>query len=74
MGMTRAEHLEWSKTRALELLDTGDIPQAFTSMMSDLGKHDELREHSAISLGAQLMFSGHLDTEQRMRKFIVGFN
>jgi hypothetical protein len=72
--MNRSEHLQWSKDRAIELLDEGDITQAFTSMMSDLGKHDETAGHPAIILGMQLNMGGMLSTDREMRKFIEGFN
>ena len=72
--MTRAEHLQWCKDRALEILDSGDITQAYASMASDLGKHEGTSEHAAIELGAMLMFSGNLNTDREMREFIEGFN
>ena len=71
---TRAEHLAWCKKRALQYLDAGDLNQAFTSMMSDLTKHPETEHHSAITLGAMLLFGGHLSSRQEMRRFIEGFN
>ena len=72
--MTRAEHLAWCKRRALEYVEAGDIQQAFTSMASDLGKHDETAGHSAIQLGMMMLMGGHLSTATEMRKFINGFN
>ena len=66
--MTRSEHLAWCKERALEYVDRGDYPQAWTSMVSDMEKH------SAIQLGTQLLFAGHLSTDSQMRRFIEGFN
>ena len=71
---TRAEHLAWCKKRALEYVDADDLPQAFASMGSDLRKHPETENHSAIKLGAMLLFAGHLDTSEKMRTFIEGFN
>ena len=71
---TRAEHLAWCKKRALEYVDAGDLPQAFASMGSDLGKHPETANHSGIQLGAMMLFAGHLGTPEKMRKFIEGFN
>lgn len=72
--MTRADHLAWAKTRALEYLPS-DPQQAFTSMMSDLQKHPELENHGAIGLGAGLMMiPGWIDDERQVREFIVGFN
>lgn len=72
--MTRAEHLQWCKDRAIEYLDKNDLQGAFMSMMSDLRKHEETADHSAIELGAMLMFNGHLSTQEEMRRFIEGFN
>jgi len=72
--MTRTEHLEWCKQRALEYVAAGDFNQAFASMGSDLGKHPETENHSGIRLGMMLLMSGNLDTAQAMKKFIEGFN
>ena len=74
MAMTRSEHLEWCKERALEYVDANDLSQAYTSMASDLGKHPETANHAAIQLGMMLLMAGHLDTPEKMRKFIVEFN
>jgi hypothetical protein len=71
--MTRDEHVEWSKQRALEYLP-GDPQQAFTSMASDLGKHPETEGHPAIELGMMMLMSGMLDDPAKMREFIVGFH
>jgi hypothetical protein len=38
---TRAEHVKWCKTRALEYLDAGDPHAACTSMLSDTHKRDD---------------------------------
>jgi len=72
--MTRQEHLEWCKKRALEHVDNDDINQAWDSMCSDLEKHPKTAGHSAIQLGIMMLMSGHLSTQDRMRKFIEGFN
>ncbi len=72
--MTRAEHLQWCKDRALEYVEQGDLSGAYASMSSDLQKHDETRNHSAVMLGMRLMMSGNLSTPSKMRKFIEGFN
>lgn len=68
---TAADHLAWCKRRANEYLDAGKIREAFASMASDLNKHDETRGHSAINLG---MLGGELETVEKMREFIDGFN
>jgi len=72
--MTRQKHLEWCKTRALEYVVSGDCGQAITSMMSDLGKHDETQGHAGIQLGVCLMMMGSLSSPEEARKFIEGFN
>lgn len=72
--MTRQDHLAFCKQRALEYVDANDLQQAFASMLSDLGKHEETVRHSGMRLGAALLVGGHLDTPYKMRHFIEGFN
>ena len=43
-------------------------------MGSDLGKHPDTEGHVGIQLGVSLMMIGDLDTPEKMRKFILGFN
>ncbi len=71
---TRAAHLQWCKDRALEYVDRGDLHNAFSSMGSDLNKHDETHEHPGMQLGMGLLLIGRLETAAEMRKFIEGFN
>lgn len=72
--MTREEHMIWAKGRALGYVDAGDCNNAFVSMASDLGKHEETKGHPAIELGMMLMMNGNLSTPEKMRKFIEDFN
>jgi hypothetical protein len=73
--MTREEHLEWAKKRALEYLDAHNPTQGFTSMMSDLGKHPELEKHVGIRMGVGFMLlPGWITNEREVRRWIVGFN
>ena len=72
--MTRAEHLKWCKDRALKYVDLGDTSQAYASMVSDMRKHTETENHIGIELGMMMLMSGHLSTQEEMRKFILGFN
>lgn len=72
--MTRQEHLEWCKHRALKYADAGDVNQAWASMASDLGKHEETEGHAAIQLGMMMLMAGQLSRPAEMRKFILGFN
>jgi hypothetical protein len=72
--MTRQEHLDWCKKRALEYVDIGDNSQAMTSMFSDLRKHEETEGHAGIGLGMAMIMEGHLNNAHEVRKFIEGFN
>jgi len=72
---TRAEHLQWCKDRAIEILDSeGDVAQAYASFASDMSKHEETKDHSALELGVMMIFGGQLNTVDRMKSFIEGFN
>ena len=73
-NMTREEHLQWCKDRALIYVDSGDMRMALTSMTSDLGKHPETEGHPGIPMGFLLLVNGVLSTPEKMRKFIGGFN
>ena len=70
-GLTRGEHLEWAKKRALEYLPQNPV-EAMTSMMSDLKKHPDLKDHIGMRI-APMFYGAHNDPEE-VRKWIVGFN
>ena len=72
--MTRAEHLQWCKDRANEMIDNGHEGESFASFMSDMLKHDETANHLALDMGMSLLIAGHLSTEHEMRNWINGFN
>ena len=72
--MTRQEHLDWAKKRALEYVERGDINQAITSIGSDLTKHPETQNHAGIQLGVMMLMAGSIRTQQDARRFIEGFN
>ncbi len=71
--MTRDEHMNWCKERALEYVENGDLPSAITSMLSDLGKHEETRGvgETMAPLGLFEATGGSADS---VRRFIEGFN
>jgi hypothetical protein len=69
--LTRAEHLAWAKQRALEELDRGDSLNAITSMLSDLGKHEELQKSRAV--GVMSMVALDARDDRRVRHWIEGF-
>ena len=72
--MTRAEHLTWCKTRALEYIAQGNVENAYASMTTNLGKHPETAEHPAIQLGMMQMMGGMLKSPHDMKRFIEDFN
>lgn len=71
--MTRSEHLQWCKDRALEYLPANP-QEAVASMLSDLNKHDETRG----ILGGPLAMIGLMEAANgnahSVRSFIEGFN
>ena len=72
--MTRTEHIQWCKDRAMEYVNEGNLQDAYTSMASDLGKHPETEGHPAIQIGMIMLMTGQLSTTSKMKKFILGFN
>jgi hypothetical protein len=74
--MTRAEHLQWAKDRALEYADQGDVASAIGSLRSDLGKHPDTAQSVGVvdELMMPLVMAGHLSAPAELRKFIEGFN
>jgi len=72
--MNRQEHLQWSKDRAMQYVNSGDLKNAFASFMSDMGKHEETSNHAALQLGTMLLIGGHLSSASQMKDWILGFN
>lgn len=72
--MDRKEHLEWCKIRALEYINNGDVFNAWTSMITDLKKHEETKDHTGIMLGMTMIMNGQLSAIGEMEKFIKRFN
>jgi len=52
--MTREEHINWCKMRAMEYVVIGDFANAVWGMLSDLGLHPDTKHYkqSKRSLGA----------------------
>lgn len=73
--MTRAEHLQWCKDRALAYVEAGDLENAFQSLASDLTKHPDLAGAVLLNtqLGTELLIAGHLNSPEEMTKWINGF-
>lgn len=73
--MTRREHLDWCKQRAIDEMDFSKDPkQGLISMASDLRKHPETNDQLLISLTmAQMVINPHI-SRQQVINFIDGFN
>lgn len=72
--MTRDEHLEWAKKDALKYWERGDLLEAVTVMLSDLDKHEELRNHPGRQIGVMWMFAPAMHRDRDfVHRFIVGF-
>lgn len=68
--MTRQEHLQWCKARAMEYVNAGDWSSAVASMLSDLGKHPETEK--SVEIGGMLMLT--VRDKESARRFVEGFN
>jgi hypothetical protein len=69
------EHIALCKQRALAELAEGGVnapANAVASVMSDLPKHPDCRDHGAILLMGMLAFGGQLETPTQVREFIEG--
>ena len=77
--MTRKEHIEWCKKRAIDELNFYGNNQkcytnAITSMASDLRKHPETNHEALISLCMMQLLMPHTLNRESIIKFINGFN
>ena len=70
--MSRADHLQWCKDRAMEYVNTGDSTNAIASMISDLGKHPETAQ--SASLGMMLAIVINRNDKAAMTNWVQGFN
>lgn len=72
--MTRDEHLEWAKKDALKYWERGELLEAVTVMLSDLDKHEELRNHPGLKIGAMWFLTPAMHHDRDfVHRFIVGF-
>lgn len=78
MPQTRKEHVDWCKKRALEYLEAGDLPGAFSSMISDLGKDEATASMASGALGLLMATDGMMQVmandARGLRHWIEGFN
>jgi len=71
--MTREEHLQWCKDRALQYVQDRKLSEAVASMMSDLNKHPEtaISNPFLTQLGMMEVMNGNT---AGVRRWIEGFN
>lgn len=74
--MTRQEHMDWCKKRAMEYVEQGDLLNGVTSMMSDLDKHPETRDKGGAlaMLGLLAMQQAQSGDRESVKRYIEGFN
>jgi hypothetical protein len=73
--MTRQEHLEWCKERAIAEMDYYKDPsKAIISMMSDIRKHPETSSEALMALCTMQLMIRPKMTRQEAIDFINGFN
>lgn len=75
--MTRQEHMDWCKKRAMEYVEQGDLLNGVTSMMSDLGKHPETAERAGgalAMLGLLALQQAQAGDRDGVVRYITGFN
>jgi len=71
--MTRSEHVEWAKGRALTFLPD-DPAGAVVSMLMDLERHPETARMVSGPLGQIGMMEAADGDPESVRRFIEGFN
>ena len=73
--MTREEHLQWCKDRALEYLVEGNGRDAVASMLSDLSKHEAWQDNKMMpTLSFMGMTYATVNDLTAIRRWIKGFN
>lgn len=71
--LPRNEHLWHCQRRALEKYQSLDLYEAYKSMLLDLIKHEELKDHPGIKIGiGYMLIDGAL--ERNLHIWIIGFN
>jgi len=68
--MTRQEHLDCAKKRALEYCDRGELQHALDSLISDILKNPETYNYALMESFIARWMEGKLDTKKAMRELI----
>lgn len=76
MALSRADHLQWCKDRALEYAERGELNDAFASFWSDIKKHPETdlaAKNGTIDGTAALFFLGIAILRDRDKKQMIEY-
>lgn len=71
---TAQGHLKWCVDRAMEYANSGDMPAAWASFVSDTRKHPGTEHIADHELLGMMMFSGLANTPKQFKDFIEGWN
>ncbi len=71
--VTRQEHLEWCKKRAMEAMTDGNMAAGWASFLQDMDQHPETKNHVFLETGSIMVFGGQISTLEEMKKHINGF-
>ena len=73
--MTRSEHLQWCKDRAVAYLNEGQIAEGIASFTSDMRKHEETKATLNNGLSMPLIMQATMSNSgTECIKCIEGFN
>ena len=79
--MTRSEHIQWCKDRAIQEYDyyaktepCSALKNGITSMMSDINKHQETKSEALQQLCLFQLMTKPTMSRQEFVNFINGFN
>ena len=70
--MTRAQHLQWAKDRALAYVEAGELAEACASLLADLNKHSQIDPSAAQMVWGIEALTGGLNSADKVRHFING--
>lgn len=72
---TREEYVKWCKSRAMDLINSGDLLGGVTSMMPDMDKRADTKLSPALTpLGLYAAIQANKGDRDFAERFILGFN
>jgi hypothetical protein len=74
MEISREDHLQWCKDRALEYVELGDLSKAIASMTSDIQKHPQTRLSPPVERALLIPILFNQLDEKKVSEWINGFD